>query len=327
MGHERAAAVFVSGTVFLDLILTGLEGPVPPGTEAYASAMAVSPGGVATVAVALARLGVQAQLAALFADDVWGDLLWRSLTDEGVDLSHSRRISGWSTPLTVSMAFANDRSLATHSAVPPVTLDVGEELPTKTGACFTHIAPQISAGWLERARSLGIPVFADTRWDTGGTWPTEVLDTLQPPDVFLPNAVEAMAYTRASNARQALGCIAKLVAVAVVKCGADGAIAAEGGGPILHQPGLEIDALDPTGAGDVFDAAFIYGTLKSWPLEQRLRFAVLCSGISVARSGGALSAPTWDEIRAFLGRLRKDSGSSGWTFLAEIAAQTKPVGG
>ena len=319
--------MFVSGTVFLDLILTGLEGPPPPGTEAYASAMAVSPGGVATVAVALSRLGLQAQLAALFADDVWGDLLWKSLADEGVELSHSRRITGWSTPLTVSLAYATDRSLATHSAVPPVSLDVGGELSDKTSACFTHIAPEIAAGWLERARSLGIPVFADTRWDTGGSWPTAVLETLQPHDVFLPNAVEAMAYTRASNARQALDCIAKLVAVAVVKCGPDGALAVEKGGPILHEPGLEIDALDPTGAGDVFDAAFIYSTLRRWPLEQRLRFAVLCSGLSVTRSGGALSAPTWDEIRAFLEQARKASGRGSWTFLAEIAAETKPIGG
>jgi sugar/nucleoside kinase (ribokinase family) len=317
----------VSGTVFLDLILTGLEGPPPPGTEAYASAMAVSPGGVATVAVALARLGVRAQLAALFADDVWGDLLWKSLTDEGVDLSHSRRISGWSTPLTVSLAFANDRSLATHSAVPPVLLDVGEQLPATTSACFTHIAPEISAGWLERARSLGIPVFADTRWDTSGTWPTEVLEALEPNDVFLPNAVEAMAYTRTSDPRRALGYIANLVAVAVVKCGTDGAIATQQGGPILHEPGLEIDAVDPTGAGDVFDAAFIYATLQRWPLEQRLRFAVVCSGLSVARSGGALSAPTWHEIRAFLERVLKANDSSSWTFLAEIAARTKAVGG
>jgi sugar/nucleoside kinase (ribokinase family) len=316
----------VSGTVFLDLILTGLEGPPPPGTEAYASGMAISPGGVATVAVALARLGVQAQLAALFADDVWGDLLWGALTDEGVDLSQSRRISGWSTPLTVSLAFATDRSLATYRALPPVTLDVGEELRTRTSACFTHIAPEISTGWLERARSRGIPVFADTRWDNSGTWPAEVLEVLQPDDVFLPNAVEAMRYTRTSSAREALARIAKLVAVAVVKCGADGAIATESGGPILREPGLKIGALDPTGAGDVFDAAFIYGTLQKWPLEQRLRFAVLCSGLSVARSGGALSAPTWGEIRAFFERVEQARGGSSWTFLAEIAAKITPVG-
>jgi sugar/nucleoside kinase (ribokinase family) len=317
----QATAVFVSGTVFFDLILTGLEAPPPPGTEAYASAMAVSPGGVATVAVALARLGVKAQLAALFADDVWGDLLWTSLTDEGVDLSHSRRIPGWSTPLTVSLAFANDRSLATHNAAPPVTLDIGEELTPGTSACFTHIAPEIPAHWLERARSLGIPVFADTRWDTGGTWPTAVLEALQPQDVFLPNAVEAMGYTRTSDPRQALGCIAQMVTVAAVKCGSDGAIATERGGATLHEPGLEIDALDPTGAGDIFDAAFIYGTLQRWTLEQRLRFAVLCSGLSVARSGGALSAPTWGEIRDYLQRVEQASGGSRWRFLAEIAEQ------
>lgn len=315
------------GTVFLDLILTGLEGPPPPGTEAYASGMAVSPGGVATVAVALARLGVQVELAALFADDIWADLLWRTLSDEGVDLRASRRISGWSTPLTVSLAFAQDRSLATYSAAPPLTLNVGEGLPAEARACFTHLAPEISADWLARARALAVPVFADSRWDTSQTWPAEVLEALRPEDAFLPNAVEAMAYTRTPSPREALGRISELVAVAVVKCGVDGAIASERGGPILQEPGLEVDAVDPTGAGDVFDAAFIYATLQNWTLEQRLRFAVLCSGLSVARRGGALSAPTWSEIRTFLERARESGDTVRWTFLAEIAAQSKTRGG
>ena len=319
--------MYVAGTVFLDLILTGLKGPPPPGTEAYASGMAVSPGGVATVAVALARLGVQVVLAALFADDIWADLLWRTLSDEGVDLTASRRISDWSTPLTVSLAFEHDRSLTTYSAAPPVPLNVGEGLPAKARACFTHIAPEVSATWLDLARSLGIPVFADSRWDSSETWPAEVLETLRPEDVFLPNAVEAMAYTRTSNPREALDHISKWVAVAVVKCGVDGAIATERGGPILQEPGLEVDAVDPTGAGDVFDAAFIYATLQRWPLEQRLRFAVLCSGLSVARRGGALSAPRWGEIRAFLEHARESSTTGRWTFLAEIAAQSITRGG
>jgi sugar/nucleoside kinase (ribokinase family) len=317
----------VAGTVFLDLILTGLKGPPPPGTEAYASGMAVSPGGVATVAVALARLGVRVVLAALFADDIWAELLWRTLSDEGVDLTASRRISDWATPLTVSLAFEHDRSLATYSAAPPVTLNVGEELPAKVQACFTHIAPEISATWLDRARSLGIPVFADSRWDSSGSWPTEVLEALRPEDAFLPNAGEAMAYTRKSNPREALAHISKLVAVAVVKCGADGAIASERDGPIVQEPGLEVGAVDPTGAGDVFDAAFIYATLQCWPLEQRLRFAVVCSGLSVTRRGGALSAPRWDEIRAFLEQAQETSVADRWTFLAEIAARSKTRGG
>jgi sugar/nucleoside kinase (ribokinase family) len=313
--------------VFLDLVLTGLEGPPPPGTEAYASGMAISPGGAATVAVALARLGVRAQLAALFADDPWGELLWRMLAEgEGVDLSASRRISGWSTPLTVSLAFGHDRSLATHSVAPPVTLNIGEELPARARACFTHIGPDISLSWLDRARSLGIAVFADARWDTAGSWPAEVLESLQAADAFLPNAVEAMSYTRTATAREALGRISKLVAVAVVKCGVDGAIASEGDGPILQEPGLAVDAVDPTGAGDVFDAAFIYGSLLEWPLQQRLRFAVVCSGLSVGRPGGAISAPTWSEISAFLEQARVRADGRRWTFLAEMAAKSKSRG-
>ena len=60
--------------------------------------------------------------------------------------------------------------------------------------------------------------------------------------------------------------------------------------------GLGVDALDPTGAGDVFSAGFVYGTLAGWPLKQRLCLANLAAALSVRHFGGSLSAPGWCEI-------------------------------
>ena len=51
------------------------------------------------------------------------------------------------------------------------------------------------------------------------------------------------------------------------------------------------EALDPTGAGDVFLAGLVLGTLRGWPLQQRLRFANLVAALSVRDFGGALAAP------------------------------------
>src|SRR5262249_42126143 len=58
-------------------------------------------------------------------------------------------------------------------------------------------------------------------------------------------------------------------------------------------PALNVPAIDPTGAGDVFGAGFVVGTLAGWPLEYRLRFATLCAALSVQHFGGSLGAPGW----------------------------------
>src|SRR3712207_3144154 len=58
--------LLVTGTVFLDLIFTGLPAAPVGGREIMASGMGSSPGGAANMAVAAARLGLRTGLAAVF---------------------------------------------------------------------------------------------------------------------------------------------------------------------------------------------------------------------------------------------------------------------
>jgi sugar/nucleoside kinase (ribokinase family) len=154
--------------------------------------------------------------------------------------------------------------------------------------------------WARALRATGALVFADLGWDPTETWSTDVLDRLEHVDVFLPNAVEAMAYTRTRTAEDALAALSERVPVVVVKRGAQGAIAIDSvTGERASAPALPVEALDPTGAGDVFAAGFVYGTLAGWPLDHRLRFANLCAGLSVRHHSGSLGAPCWGEIAAF----------------------------
>jgi sugar/nucleoside kinase (ribokinase family) len=44
--------------------------------------------------------------------------------------------------------------------------------------------------------------------------------------------------------------------------------------------------IDTIGAGDSFDAGFIYGFLRGWPLDRRLAFAVACGSLSTRAAGG-----------------------------------------
>ena len=113
--------VHVIGPVCFDLVFSGLSGPPRPGTEVRAAYLGISPGGVANVAIALARLGLDVALSAVFADDSFGHYLWSSLLDEGVDLAYSVQVAGWNTPVTSSVAFAREREMVSYEEVLPVT--------------------------------------------------------------------------------------------------------------------------------------------------------------------------------------------------------------
>lgn len=300
--------VFLSGTVFLDIVFTGLDAPPVLGTEVWTRGMGSCPGGVANLAIALRRLGLRTALAAAFGEDTYGDFSWQILErQEGVDLSESRRFSGWHSPVTVSLAYDRDRSMITHGHHAPLTADEMIGMPPRSRACFVYpgLEPE---SWTARAREQGAALFADVGWDPTETWSPETLALLPTFDAFLPNAVEAMRYTRTDTPQRALAQLSELVPVVVVTCGPDGAMGVDGStGESAAVGGLPVEALDPTGAGDVFGAGFITGTLAGWPLVERLRFANLCAALSVQHFGGSLSAPGWADLAAWWRTVRQFS--------------------
>lgn len=314
--------VLVSGTVFLDIVFTGLPAAPVAGTEVWADGMASCPGGIANLAVATSRLGLRTALAAVFGDDVYADFCWRTLAEqERVDLARSRRFSGWHSPVTVSLAVARDRSMITHGHPPPVSSAELIGTPPPARAVLTSIGEGASdvllPEWAARSRRDGALVFADAGWDSTGAWNPAVLDSLAGCDVFLPNDVEAMAYTRTRSARAALHALAERVPLAVVTCGADGALALDAGtGEEVAVPALPVDALDPTGAGDVFGAGFVTATLAGWPLRERLLFAGLSAALAVQEFGGSLAAPGWGDIRDWSAALRAQEAAGDPTAIA-----------
>ena len=248
--------VVVSGLVFQDLVL-GLPTAPRPGTEVWATDSAESPGGIANFAVALARLGLRTGMAAVFGADDLGDRVWHLLAEtEGIDLTLSRKLAGWQTPLTVALAYDNDRALVTRGTPPLLSADELITAPPAARAVAAHIGPWPNE-WLAKAKAAGSVVFADVGWDPSEQWDPAVLDQLEHCDVFLPNADEAMHYTRTTSPAAAIERLATMVPVVVVSNGAHGAEAIDAAtGERVVVPAYPVRAVDTTGAGDVFAAGF-----------------------------------------------------------------------
>lgn len=297
--------VFMQGTTFFDMVLTGLPSQPVPGTEIYAEGMGSCPGGIANLAVAASRLGLRTGLASTFGDDVYGDFLWRTLQEEGVDLAHSRRVAQWHSPVTVSLAVHRDRAMVTHAHDSPVAVSdlVVDPPPTRVG--FVSLE-RIGDPWVAAARQNGAKLFGDVGWDPSEQWRSEELAGLAKLYAFMPNSTEALAYTRTEDPRAALMQLAELVPVVVVTCGGQGSIGIDS---ITNEeewvPSLPVNAVDATGAGDVFDAAFVLGTLREWPLRNRMAFGNLCAALSVQQVGGSLAAPGWGDLADWLTGVRQ----------------------
>ncbi|MBC7550207.1 MAG: hypothetical protein H7269_04790, partial [Cellulomonas sp.] len=334
--------------VFLDIVFTDLPHAPSPGTEVWTGGMGSSPGGIANLAVATARLGLRTSLVAGFGDDGYADWCRRVLADqEGVDLSLSRTFEHWHTPVTVSMAYDGDRAMVTHGHPAPLTSAQLIGTPPSTRAVVVELEDE---PWWLPAHAAGSLVFADVGWDPSGAWHRDVLDRLDgcdcfmPDDLeaqaytrtmtpeagapppgppvsagaggaasgagpgavldrlagchcFMPNDLEAQAYTRTETPEAALAALANLVPMAVVTSGARGARAIDGStGEHAWVPSVPATAIDPTGAGDVFGASLVVGTLAGWPLEHRLQFSALCASLAVRQFGGALAAPGWGDL-------------------------------
>jgi sugar/nucleoside kinase (ribokinase family) len=312
--------VHVIGAVCLDLVFAGLAIAPQPGTEVRATSLGLSPGGVANIAVALARLGSDVSLSGVFACDAFGQYLWSSLDHEGIDLRSSVRLTDWATPVTTSIAFSRERSMVTYEEHPPVA---ASNLPPPSGRSDAVVVSLGDADveLLERLHRHARLVVADVAWDPDARLTEELRRKLSLVDIFLPNAREARTVAECDDiavAARSLACESGLV---VVKDGASGALAWDAStGTSLRVPGLVVEERDTTGAGDVFDAAFVYASLEGWPLAQRVRFANLCAAESVKHPGGSLAAPCWRDLGVFWEKLDDHALRADYAFLAPLLA-------
>lgn len=300
MTDEPELDLLLAGTVFFDIVFTGFPHLPRPGTEVWVDGMGTAPGGIANLAVAAARLGLRTSVASGFGDDLYADWLWSVLRDqERIDLSYSQRHHGEHTPVTVALSYDDDRAFVTHGHPWPTSVAQMLRTTPRTRAVLVDIGDETvrEEDWWRRCAADGALVFASAGWDSAQRWDRRILDALAGCHAFIPNAGEAMGYTRTDSVDAAVDALAERVPLAIVTCGRDGVTAVDGTtGERASVPAVPVAPIDTTGAGDVFAAAIVLGTLSGWPLDQRLRFASLCSALAITQVGGSLAAPGWGDV-------------------------------
>jgi sugar/nucleoside kinase (ribokinase family) len=125
-------------------------------------------------------------------------------------------------------------------------------------------------------------------------------------DLFLPNAREVLQITGESSLERGMLSLAQLGSLVAVKDGQRGAYACTRE-EMLHEPGIPIQPVDTTGAGDCFSAGFTTAWLAGRPLRECLRWGNIVGGLSTRKWGGTGEVITNKEVEEWLGEMKREA--------------------
>lgn len=280
-----SADVVVAVPAFLDITFVGLEGLPALGEERFAGDLVRTPGGGAITAIGTARLGLSTALASPLGQDSAGDLIGPMIEDEGVQLVGPRCPR---TPVTAVMPIGTERAMVTYDpGVRARAADVASMSPRAVivGLSQLDVVPQGSRAY--------VSVGDDDARAFAGRLPGAASRVR---GLFIEHR-EALVLTGAGTAEEAAEMIGRRVPIVVVSHGPDGAVACVEG-RIVHVDGFDVGHLvDPTGASDLFVAAWVWGDAVGMDVDDTLRWATLYAALSVRVPTGAGGAT---KLEAFL---------------------------
>lgn len=304
------ARVLVAGDANLDLVLRGDVVPRFGQAEQLLDGADLVLGSSAGICAAgLARLGVDTAIVARVGSDVFGDRTRELLGSAGVDTGGIRVVDE-PTGVSVILSAPEDRAILTLTgALAGVTAE--EVLVAAEGATHVHFASYFLVPALSRElpsvlaslRARGVTTSLDTNWDPEERW-EGVGECLTLLDLLLPNAAEALALAAslgqdAEDAESAARSLAALGPAVIVKDGAAGGLAVAGE-RMLRAPGVAMDVVDTTGAGDSFDAGFLAAWTSGADIAEALRWAAVAGSLSTRGSGGTGGQATRAEVEHWL---------------------------
>jgi ribokinase len=257
-------------------------------------------GPVATALVTAARLGLPGRFYGVVGDDPFGEKIRRSLADEGIDIGGvATRCNASSQAAFIAVERGSGRRTIFWQRASGEPLRP-EELPPAflDGASFLlldGLMAEVSLHAAREARRRGVPVMLDA-----GRVRPGMLEIVPFCDYLV--AAEQFAFDlgwdgdpeRFRSEVQRLG-----ARVTTVTLGERGSVTWEGG-EIIQTPAFLVEAVDTTGAGDVFHGAYAFGILQGWSLPCVLSFASAAAALKCGELGGRAGIPVLGKVLEFL---------------------------
>ena len=298
--------LLVAGEINPDLILSGNVLPEFGQVEKLVDSATLTIGSSSAIfACGASRLGLKVAFIGLCGDDVFGKFMLDQMAKRDVDVSNVIIRSDGQTGFSLILNDQSDRAILTHlgliselqaSFISDDLLGRSRHLHVASYFGQTKLQPDLPA-LFQRAHSLGLSTSLDTNYDPSEKW-IAFDELLSVTDIFLPNQAEALSITKSLDVEYASRQLATKAKLVAVKLGADGALACENNS-IARVDSIPVNVVDTVGAGDSFDAGFMYGYLNNWKLEKSLRLACVCGALSTQQAGGTNGQPTLEEAMKY----------------------------
>jgi len=294
-----AQRIAIIGNLNIDLIIRGVSHLPAWGQEALGSShVAASAGQAGNLALALARLALPVSVISALGNDEFGRQIHRDLDQAGVDLTGVERQPDGRTAIAVAIvredgerAFVSDFTPLNHFDQTQVdrhqSILANADIICLVGIfCLPRYSLTDMTVTLRTHQQAGRTTMLDTGWDPDNWQPATLAalaEVIAATDLFLPNLDEARAITGRTDPISAAKELAAMgPGTVVVKCGDAGSVAVRDG-EIARCPALPTIVADAVGAGDTFNAGFLYAFDAGWTLTQALAFANATAALYIAR--------------------------------------------
>lgn len=287
------------GASAIDLVYVLPAYPRPEGqfSKLQVQSHAVSAGGqTATAMAGCAALGLRAAFMGFTGNDAHGAFIRGELTGRGVDISRASMADAPQPYSIILLAEGEPERIVLWSRDERASLrDVRVDPSLFSVLHVDDVDIEAAVAAAKVARDAGRLVTTDIDRITDRTRTLIELATHPVLAEHVPAAVTGEAdLERGLRALRALN-----PGPIVVTLGPRGAIALEGD-ELIEAPGFRVDAVDTTGAGDVFRAGYITALVEQMPLRDALRFANAAAAISCTRRGAMASVPARKEVERAL---------------------------
>jgi sulfofructose kinase len=308
---DRPFDVVGLGAASLDLVYVLPANPLESGAAAAGARAAslgkfriqrhfVSPGGqVATALATCARLGLRARFAGVLGSNGHADVVRRALIERGVDVTDVIVHDGQNQYAIILIDEASGERTVLWDRDQRLILGPQEPRPEIAAlARVVHVDDvdvEAAIRFADLVRGAGALTTCDIDQVTGRTMALISAVTIPIVAEHVPASLTGIDDT--SVALRTLGRYHP--GVLCVTLGIGGTLALDGD-RLVHVPAFQVQAVDTTGAGDVFRGAFIYALLQGLALEEGLRFANAAAAVSCTRLGAMASVPSLDEVERML---------------------------
>jgi sugar/nucleoside kinase (ribokinase family) len=308
LNPRRKKKVLVVGDLNVDIIGTGLQTFPVLGRAITAQDMCLSLGSSSAIlSCGLAKLGVPITFVSKIGKDDFGKYCLQALKSNKVKADAILQDSKLRTGLTVSLNFRNDKAQITYPGAAPLL--TYKDIPQKVFRLHDHL--HVSSFFMQEgllssfprvfqdARRTGMTTSLDPNGDNRNQWNSGIWKCLDFVDTLMLNEMEAINIARAKSVNRALELFAQKVPTIVIKLGVKGAIA-KSRGQIVQLPAFKVRTIDTTGAGDSFDAGFLFAQLNGYDLRKSVNIGNACGALSTLGRGGTSAQGSWTEIQRFL---------------------------